>query len=73
MMRVLQETVLLKSTAKCLGEQHSLLFAEQIIMHTEPQNGEDTEWKGQSCLYSCLHSLQHNKVQVQRYNNSKNK
>lgn len=43
LMQVLQETVLLNSTAKCLGEQHSLLFAEQIIMCTEPQRGEDTE------------------------------
>lgn len=42
-MQVLQEIVLLNSTAKRLGEQHSLLFAEQIIMCTEPQRGEDTE------------------------------
>lgn len=43
MMQVLQEVALLKSTAKCLGEQHSLLLAEQIIMHIEPQKGEDIE------------------------------
>ena len=43
LMQVLPEIVLLNSTAKCLGEQHSLLFAEQIIMCTEPQRGEDTE------------------------------
>lgn len=43
LMQVLQEIVLLNSTAKRLGEQHSLLFAEQIIMCTEPQRGEDTE------------------------------